>query len=49
MELTIEQLIKIVIGVAVVGAVVIGIYFFGQNFASFFKNLPGGFLALKWN
>lgn len=49
MELTIGQLIKIVIGLFVVVAVIFGIYMFGQNFADFFKNLPGGFLTLRWN
>lgn len=41
-ELTINQLIKILIGVFVVVVVVIGLYFFFRNYISgFFKNLPG--------
>jgi hypothetical protein len=42
MELTIGQLIKIIIGVLVVAAVVIGFYlFFKDNLVSFIDNLPG--------
>ena len=48
MELTIGQLIKIVIGVVVIAVVIGGVYLFGQDFMSFFKNLPGEFLVLKW-
>jgi len=39
MELTIGQLIKIIIGLLVVVAVVIGIYFFGGYVNDFFKNV----------
>ena len=40
--LTIEQLIKIIIGVLVFVAVVIGVYlFFKNNVIDFFKNLGG--------
>ena len=42
-ELTVEQLIKIIIGILVVVAVVFGIYiFFKDNILSFFKNIFGG-------
>jgi uncharacterized membrane protein len=42
-ELTIEQLIKIIIGILVVVAVVLGIYmFFRDQVWSFFKNIFGG-------
>ncbi len=42
-ELTINQLIKIILGVFLVVAVVIGIYlFFKNNFIDFIKNLGGG-------
>lgn len=41
--LTIEQLIKIIMGVVVVVAVVIGIYFLFKNkFLDFFKGLSAG-------
>ena len=40
--LTIEQLIKIILGVLVFVAVVLGIYiFFRDNIIDFFKNLGG--------
>lgn len=50
-ELTISQLIKIILGMFVVVAVIIAIYFvFKDKIFSFFKNLPGEsprmFLAL---
>lgn len=42
-NLTIEQLIKIILGIFVVVAVVTGLYFaFKNNIIDFFKNLPGG-------
>ena len=42
MELTIEQLVKIIIGVLVVVAVVIGIYMMFKNqVIDFFKNIGG--------
>jgi hypothetical protein len=42
MELTISQLIKIIIGVLVFVVVVVGIYFFFKDsIIDFFKNLPG--------
>ena len=42
-ELTINQLIKIIIGVFVVVVVVGGLYLFFKNYViDFFKNLPGG-------
>jgi len=42
-ELTIEQLIKIILGVFVVVVVVLGIYFiFKEKIIDFFKNLPTG-------
>ncbi len=43
MELTINQLIKIIIGIFVVVVVVLGLYFiFKNSILDFFKNLPGG-------
>ena len=40
-ELTIEQLIKIILGIAVVVAVVIGVYLvFKNNIIDLFKNIP---------
>ena len=50
MELTITQLIKIILGILVVVAVVVGIGFFFKDYImDFFKNLPSGklFLSLK--
>lgn len=42
-ELTVEQLIKIIIGVLVFVAVVVGAYlFFKDTVISFFKNFVGG-------
>jgi len=42
-DLTIGQLIKIIIGVLVVVVVVIGIYFFFKDYViSFFKGFGGG-------
>ena len=42
-ELTIEQLIKIIIGILVVAVVVFGIYFFFKEYViDFFKNMMGG-------
>lgn len=42
-ELTINQLIKIIIGVFVVVAVVGGLYLFFKNYViDFFKNIPSG-------
>lgn len=42
-ELQIEQLIKIILGIFVVAAVVIGIYFFFKNsIIDFFKGLSAG-------
>ncbi len=54
MELTINQLIKIIIGIFVVVVVVLGLYFiFKNSILDFFKNLPGGttdlvLSFLKW-
>lgn len=45
MELTINQLIKIIIGVVVVAAVIGGLVLISGNIATFFKNLPGVFLS----
>jgi len=43
MELTIGQLIKIILGVLVVAIVVWGLYFFFTNYViDFFKNIPAG-------
>ena len=42
MELTINQLIKIIIGVFVVVVVVGGLYFVFNYVIDFFKNLPEG-------
>jgi len=42
MELTIENLIKIIIGILVFVVVVLGVYFaFKNNILDFFKNLGG--------
>jgi hypothetical protein len=42
-ELTIGQLIKIILGVLVFVIVVIGLYFFFKNYVfDFFKNMGGG-------
>ncbi|MBS3094053.1 hypothetical protein J4474_00145 [Candidatus Pacearchaeota archaeon] len=42
-ELTVSQLIKIIIGIFVFVAVVGGVYlFFKNNFLDFIHNLPGG-------
>ncbi len=42
MELTIENLIKIIIGVLVFVVVVVGIYFFFKDYViDFFKNMGG--------
>jgi hypothetical protein len=42
-ELAIGQLIKIILGVFVVIAVIIGLYmFFKNSVLGFFQNLPGG-------
>ena len=47
MELTIEQLIKIILGVFVVVAVVGALgFFFKEKVLDFFKNLPEVFLSL---
>ena len=41
-ELTINQLIKIIVGIFVVAVVVAGIYLFFKNYViDFFKNMPG--------
>lgn len=43
MELTIENLIKIIIGVLVFAVVVFGLYLFFKNYViDFFKNIFGG-------
>ena len=43
MELTINQLIKIIVGVVVVVVVVAGVYVFFKNYViDFFENLVGG-------
>ena len=45
MELTISQLIKIILGIIVVVAVVVGIgLFFKDKVIDFFNNLPGGII-----
>ena len=42
-ELTTDQLVKIILGVLVVVAVIIGLYFaFKNQIIDFFENLPGG-------
>jgi len=47
MELTIEQLIKIILGVFVAVAVIVGLgFFFKENVLDFFSNLPEVFLSL---
>lgn len=48
-ELTIEQLIKIIIGVFVVIAVVVGLVFiFKDRLFSFIKNMPSNATAIKF-
>lgn len=42
MELSINQLIKIIIGVVVITAVIGGLVLFGRNITDFFQNLPTG-------
>lgn len=43
MELAIGQLIKIILGVLVVGVVIWGLYIFFTNYViDFFKNIPTG-------
>jgi|TARA_Y100000310_G_C20539912_1_gene742713 F0F1-type ATP synthase assembly protein I len=42
MELTTNQLIKIILGLLVVVLVVSALYFFGSNISDFFSNLSGG-------
>jgi hypothetical protein len=43
MELTIENIIKIIIGLVVVGVVVFAVYyFFKNNVIDFFRNFGGG-------
>ena len=42
-ELTVSQLIKLIIGALVVVAVILGIYFiFKERILEFFQNLPAG-------
>ena len=42
-ELTVSQLIKLILGILVVVAVITGVYFlFKGNILGFFKNLPEG-------
>lgn len=42
MELTIETLIKLILGVLVIVLVVSALFFFGSQVGGFFGNLPGG-------
>jgi len=42
MDLTISQLIKMILGAFVVVLVVSGLYFFGSYISDYFGNLPGG-------
>lgn len=43
MELTIENIIKIIVGLFVVAVVAYGIYYFFTNYViDFFKNMGGG-------
>ncbi len=49
-ELTIGTLIKIILGVFVVGIVTIGIYFFFKNYVmSFFENISADFFMFFIN
>jgi len=42
-ELTVGQIIKLILGALVVVAVITGLYFaFKNNIIDFFENLPGG-------
>jgi len=46
-NLTVEQLIKIILGLVVIVAVITGLYFaFKNNIIDFFENLPGLILGL---
>lgn len=45
MDLTISQLIKIILGVLVVVAVISGLFLFGNYISDFFGNIPGGNLS----
>ncbi len=48
-ELTIDQLIKIIIGVLVFVVVVLGIYFFFKGYViDFFKNFGGNETGIFW-
>jgi len=49
MELTVEQIIKIIIGAFVIVVVIMGLVYFGSSIMDFFKNIPTGklFLGLK--
>ena len=42
MDLTISQLIKIILGILVVVMVISGLYFFGNYVSDFFGNILGG-------
>jgi hypothetical protein len=43
-ELAVNKLIKIILGIVVVGVVIVGLYFFFKNnVLDFFKNLAGDF------
>lgn len=47
-QLTIEELIKIILGIAVVVAVIIAVYLvFKNNIISFFKNVPTNSNSIK--
>jgi hypothetical protein len=47
MELSIEQLVKIIIGVVVIVVVIGGLVFFGSYITDFFKNIPTGKFILR--
>ena len=48
MELTIENLIKIVLGIAVVVVVIGGLFMFGNYIIDFFENVPTGKIFLPF-
>lgn len=49
-ELTVNQLIKIILGVLVVVAVILGLYLaFKNQIIDFFENLPGNSSGFFWS
>ncbi|MEX0932663.1 MAG: hypothetical protein WDZ77_01005 [Candidatus Pacearchaeota archaeon] len=48
MDLTISQIIKIVLGVVVIVVVISALAYFGSNIGDFFQNLPGATESSKF-